>query len=229
MDMETRKQLIERRIASAARRCGRDPATIQILAVSKTQTAERVRESVELGQLRFGENYLQEATAKIAALDDLQIEWHYIGQLQRNKTQAVADLFDWVQSVDRTILADRLSAQRPPGRGPLNVCLQVHLSDEPGKGGVNPAELADLARHVAALPNLRLRGLMSIPEHTTDTHRQRQAFATLARLFRGLQADYPDMDTLSMGMSGDFELAIEEGATLLRIGTALFGERRRST
>jgi pyridoxal phosphate enzyme (YggS family) len=198
---------------------------VRLLAVSKAQPAARLREAFAAGLQAFGENYLQEALAKQAALIDLPIEWHFIGPLQSNKTRAVAEHFDWLHSLDRLKLAERLSAQRPMGRAPLQVCLQVNVSGEPSKSGVTPAELPELARAVAALPGLRLRGLMAIPEATTDLAALRARFRALRALRDQLVAAGLALDTLSMGMSGDYRLAVEEGATLVRIGSALFGAR----
>jgi hypothetical protein len=202
---------------------------VHLLAVSKTQPAEAVRAAFDAGQRAFGENYVQEALAKIAALADLraQLQWHLIGPLQSNKTRVVAEAFDWVQSVDRLKIAQRLSEQRPPGLPPLNICLQVNISGEASKSGVLPAELPALAEAVAALPRLRLRGLMAIPEPEEDFERQRAPHRALRELLEALNAQGLALDTLSMGMSADVEAAIAEGATLVRVGTALFGARPR--
>lgn len=221
----TRLAAVRARIAAAAQRYGRDPANVQLIAVSKTQPAARVAQLAELGQRDFGENYLQEALTKIAALRDRALVWHFIGQLQSNKTRAVAEHFDWVHTVDRAKLADRLAAQRPAHAAPLAVCVQVHLGDETSKGGVAPERLPELLAHVAALPRLRLRGLMAIPPEESDHDAQRAWFARLRALFDAARRQHPQLDTLSMGMSGDLEAAIAEGATAVRIGTALFGAR----
>ena len=226
MDIETRKLKIDQQITEAAQNCGRNPAEIRLLAVSKTKPVEEIRKLASLGQRDFGESYLQEAKDKIPQMAGLGILWHFIGQLQRNKTGVVAELFDWVQSIDRLVIAERLSAQRPAHLPDLNVCLQVRMSDEPGKGGLQPDEVPGLAQSILHLPRLKLRGLMTIPEHTTDTGTQRRAFRRMHELYLSLQARHPMVDTLSMGMSGDFQLAIEEGSTMVRIGTALFGKRR---
>ena len=210
------------RIHSAAQACGRDPASIQLLAVSKTKPAAAVREAYAAGVRDVGENYLQEALAKQEELRDLPLSWHFIGPIQSNKTRAIAEHFDWVHSVDRLKIAQRLAEQRPAGLAPLNICLQVNVSGEQSKSGCVPAELPALAAAVAALPGLRLRGLMAIPEPTEDRTAQEAAFARL----RGLQAGLDlGLDTLSMGMSHDLEAAIAQGATWVRIGTALFGAR----
>lgn len=216
---------VQKRIADAAYRAGRDPASIRLVAVSKQQPAESVRAAAAAGQLEFGENYPQEALAKLERLADLPLVWHFIGQLQANKTRAVAENFTWVQTVDRERIAARLSAQRPFHAPPLEVLLQVRLVDEPGKGGVEPAELPRLAEIVAGLPRLRLRGLMCIPPPADSEAAQRVPFARLRELLEGLNRGGHSMDTLSMGMSDDLEAAIREGATIVRVGTAVFGPR----
>ncbi|ADR62436.1 Alanine racemase domain protein [Pseudomonas putida BIRD-1] len=213
---------ISARIASASQAVGRDPASVQLLAVSKTKPASAIREIHAAGVHDFGENYLQEALTKQQALSDLPLIWHFIGPIQSNKTKAIAEHFDWVHSVDRLKIAQRLSEQRPAGLAPLNICLQVNVSGEDSKSGCTPADLPALAKAVAALPNLRLRGLMAIPEPTEDRATQEAAFASLRKLQEGLGFG---LDTLSMGMSHDLEAAIAQGATWVRIGTALFGAR----
>jgi len=210
------------RIAAASRTAGRDPATVGLLAVSKTKPAAALREAAGAGLRDFGENYLQEALDKQLELADLPLVWHFIGPIQSNKTRAIASHFDWVHSVDRLKIAQRLAEQRPPERGPLNICLQVNVSGEASKSGCHPDELPALATAVSQLPNLRLRGLMAIPEPTDDPTSQRAAFARLRTLSEALNLG---LDTLSMGMSQDLEAAIAEGATWVRIGTALFGAR----
>ncbi|MCE1115991.1 MULTISPECIES: YggS family pyridoxal phosphate-dependent enzyme [Pseudomonas] len=213
---------IASRIDSAARAAGRDPASVQLLAVSKTKPASAVREAFAAGLRDVGENYLQEALTKQQALSDLPLIWHFIGPIQSNKTKAIAEHFDWVHSVDRLKIAQRLSEQRPGNLPPLNICLQVNVSGEDSKSGCAPADLPALAQAVSTLPGLRLRGLMAIPEPTEDRAEQEAAFATL----RELQAQLGlGLDTLSMGMSHDLEAAIAQGATWVRIGTALFGAR----
>jgi pyridoxal phosphate enzyme (YggS family) len=214
------------RITRAARGAGRDPAEITLIAVGKTQPAERLRAAAAAGITDFGENYPQEAAAKIDQLSDLPLRWHFIGRLQSNKTRLVANRFDWVHSVDRVEIARRLSDQRSPHRPALELCLQVAIVPEPGKGGLEPDALAEAAAAIAALPRLRLRGLMCLPPFERDPARQRAAFARLRQLRDELNARGFALDALSMGMSGDFEAAIAEGATHVRIGTALFGERR---
>lgn len=215
------------RIEAACRASGRDVRSVTLLAVSKTFPAEAVRAVTTLGQHAFGENYVQEALAKMEALRDLRssLEWHLIGPLQSNKTRDVAEAFDWVHSLDRLKIAQRLSDQRPPRLGPLQVCLQVNISGESSKSGILPAELPALARAVAALPNLRLRGLMAIPEPAADAAAQRRPHAELRGLYDALRREGHALDTLSMGMSADLEAAIAEGATMVRIGTAIFGAR----
>ncbi|WP_244847910.1 YggS family pyridoxal phosphate-dependent enzyme [Caballeronia sp. SL2Y3] len=218
---------VRQRIAQAAERASRDPASVKLLAVSKTFPADDVRAAFDAGQRAFGENYVQEGIAKIAALADLRshIEWHFIGPLQSNKTKLVAEQFDWVHSVDRLKIAERLSAQRPEGATPLNVCVQVNVSGEASKSGVEPHDAAALAHAVAKLPGLRLRGLMSIPEPADTLDAQRAPHARLRDLMDALRADGLELDTLSMGMSADLEAAVLEGATIVRIGTAIFGKR----
>ncbi|MDE2370743.1 MAG: YggS family pyridoxal phosphate-dependent enzyme [Burkholderiales bacterium] len=232
-------QEVRRRIAAACLASGRDATIVThslategkpallLLAVSKTFDVAAVREAHASGQLAFGENYVQEGLTKIAALAELRprIEWHLIGPLQSNKTRDVAQAYDWVHSVDRLKVAQRLSEQRPSGLAPLQVCLQVNISGEASKSGVAPAELPALARAVAALPRLRLRGLMAIPEPAGDFESQRAPHRELARLLTALVDQGLALDTLSMGMSADLEAAVAEGATILRIGSAIFGKR----
>lgn len=220
-----RLQNLVTRIARAASDAGRDPVGIRLLAVSKTWPAESVREAAAAGQRAFGENYVQEGVAKVEALADLDLEWHFIGPLQSNKTRPVANSFAWVHSIDRLKIAQRLSEQRDVFLPPLQVCIQVNVSGEASKSGVSPAELPDLARAVAELPRLKLRGLMTIPEPTSDVALQRSRFAMLRQLMEQLRADGLELDTLSMGMSDDLEAAIAEGSTMVRVGTAIFGSR----
>lgn len=224
-------QTVRARLAAAARAAGRDPASVNLLAVSKTWPAACVRAAFEAGQRAFGENYVQEAVEKIAALAGLGawpgVAWHFIGPLQSNKTRVVAELFDWVHSVDRLKIAERLSAQRALQAPPLQICLQVNVSGEASKSGVSPDEVLALARDVAVLPRLRLRGLMCIPEPDGDQVLLRRRFALLRQLLEQLRAQGHEADTLSMGMSHDLEAAIAEGATIVRVGTAIFGERKK--
>lgn len=217
-------QAVRARIAAT----GKSPA-VQLLAVSKTFPAEAVREAVAAGQTAFGENYVQEGIAKIAALADLrsQLTWHFIGPLQSNKTRQVAEFFDWVHTVDRLKIAQRLAEQRPTHLPSLNICLQINISGEPSKSGLAPQEAAALAAQIAALPHLQLRGLMAIPAPADTPAAQRLPFAAMRQLFEQIrqQLGSPAFDTLSMGMSADLEAAILEGATLIRVGTAIFGTR----
>ena len=219
-------QAVLRRIEAAAQACGRDPRSVKLLAVSKTFPAEAVRAVHALGQRAFGENYVQEAVAKRAALADLtDVTWHLIGPLQSNKT-AQAAAFDWVETVDRLKIAQRLSAQRPPGLAPLSVCIEVNASGEASKSGVPPSGAVDLARAVAALPNLRVRGIMGIPAPDAPQDVARAQFRALARCYEACRDAGIAVDTLSMGMSADLDLAIAEGATQVRVGTAIFGTRK---
>ncbi len=225
--MEQRLAAVRSRIEAACRAAGRPADGVALLAVSKTFPAERLREAHAAGARAFGENYVQDALAKIDALADLRPlpEWHFIGPLQANKTRAVAERFDWVHGVDRLRIAERLSAQRPEAMAPLQVCLQVNISGEATKSGLAPAEVAGVARAVAALPRLALRGLMAIPEPAADEAARRAPFRALRELLDELNAAGLGLDTLSMGMSDDLEAAIAEGATIVRVGTAIFGSR----
>jgi hypothetical protein len=222
-----RLQQVKGRISGACSSAGRDVQSVTLLAVSKTQSAQAVRAAHAAGQRAFGENYVQEALEKIAALADLRetIEWHLVGPLQSNKTRLVAEAFDWVHTVDRLKIAQRLSAQRPPSLPPLNVCVQVNVSGEASKSGVAPDEVPALALAVSGLARLRLRGLMSIPEPAGDFDTQRVPHRRLRELRDRLAAQGLQLDTLSMGMSADLEAAVAEGATIVRVGTAIFGER----
>ena len=217
---------VRSRIRSAAIAAGRDPNSVILVAVTKAKPAESVRLAASAGVTDFGENYLQEALPKMDLLADLNLQWHFIGGIQSNKTRAIAERFHWVQSVDRLSIARRLSEQRPFHAPPLNVCIQVALVPEPTKGGVAPEALAELAAGIGPLPRLRLRGLMCVPPPQADTEAERRVFARLKAALTDLNARGLKLDTLSMGMSGDFESAIAEGATLVRIGTALFGSRQ---
>jgi pyridoxal phosphate enzyme (YggS family) len=213
------------RIEAAALRAGRDAGSVRLLAVSKQQPAEAIAAAAEAGQVEFGENYVQEALAKIEALRGRPLTWHFIGQLQGNKTREVAEHFQWVHTVDRERIATRLDAQRPHFAGPLEVLLQVRLGEEPGKGGVTPEALPGLADAVGRLPRLKLRGLMCIPQPAADEAAQRAPFRRLRELFEDLRRRGHALDVLSMGMSDDLEAAVLEGATIVRIGTAVFGPR----
>jgi pyridoxal phosphate enzyme (YggS family) len=224
--IENRLQAVKSRIADAAQRAARDPRDIVLVAVSKSFPAAAVAAACVAGQRDFGENHVPEALAKLAALGERGLVWHFIGPLQSNKTRPVAERFDWVHSVDRLKIAERLAAQRPEGRPPLQVCGQVNVSGEASKSGVTPAEAPALAHAVARLPRLRLRGLMTIPEPTSDTALQRRRFEALRALKEQLGHEGLALDTLSMGMSDDLEAAIAAGATMVRVGTAIFGPRR---
>jgi pyridoxal phosphate enzyme (YggS family) len=219
-------QAVKQRIANAARAGGRDPADIGLIAVSKTFGADAVAAAYGHGQRAFGENHVQEAVAKMAALSGLALEWHFIGPIQGNKTRSIAEHFDWVHSIDRAKIAERLSAARRAGLVPLQVCIEINIGDETTKSGVAPGDALTLARAVSALPQLKLRGLMAVPPASEDPARQRRYFAELKRLKDQLAAAGVALDTLSMGMSADLEAAIAEGATLVRVGTAIFGRRQ---
>ncbi len=215
-------QAIRRRISEALQG---DRREVTLVAVAKSQPAERIREAHGAGCRNFGENYVNEAIAKMAVLGDMEATWHFIGHLQTNKARDIAERFDWVHGIDRTKAAAALSRARPAGRGPLNVCLQVNISDEATKGGVRPEDALALAREVLPLPGLRLRGLMGMASATADTGRQRAEFGRLRETLLAITASGIAMDTLSMGMSQDLEAAIHEGATMVRIGTGIFGAR----
>jgi PLP dependent protein len=216
---------VRSRIHQAATAAGRDPAAVTLVAVTKAQTAETIRGGATAGVTDFGENYLQEALAKMDRLADLTLRWHFIGGIQSNKTRAIAERFDWVHSIDRFSIARRLSEQRPFHAPPLNLCIQVELVPEPNKGGIAPGEVGRLAAEAAQLPRVCLRGLMCVPPPQPSAAAERAVFARLRLLLEELNANGHKLDTLSMGMSGDFESAIAEGATVVRIGTALFGAR----
>lgn len=230
---QARLDAVRARIADACARAGRSADTVRLLAVSKTFAAEDVLALAASGQRAFGENYVQEGVDKIERCLQLQdatepaaaLEWHFIGPLQSNKTRTVAERFDWVHSVERAKIAQRLSDQRPADAAPLNVCVQVNVSGEASKSGCAPSDAPTLAQQIAAMPRLRLRGLMAIPEPTEDMAQQRRAFAALRTIYESIRASGMALDTLSMGMSADLEAAIAEGSTLVRVGTALFGAR----
>ena len=217
------RQSVLDQIQQACGRVQRDPASVQLLAVSKTHPSQSLRQMYQAGQRSFGENYLQEALTKIDELQDLEIEWHFIGHVQRNKTKHLAEKFDWVHGVDRLIIAERLSSQRMYSRKPLNICIQVNIDGQDSKDGCQPDEVAELVKQISQLPNIRLRGLMVIPAPENSV-----AFADAKTLFeqvKSLHARPQDWDTLSMGMSGDLDAAIAAGSTMVRVGTALFGAR----
>jgi pyridoxal phosphate enzyme (YggS family) len=218
-------QAVQARIAKAAAAAGRSPESIRLLAVSKTWPLASVIDAADAGQRAFGENYVQEGIDKIAAISGRNLEWHFIGPLQSNKSKPVAEQFDWVHSIDRLKIAERLSAQRPAYLAPLQVCVQVNVSGEASKSGCAPDEALALCRAVATLPGLRLRGLMAIPEPSDDLAAQRAPFRRLREIYDHIRAAGLPLDTLSMGMSHDLEAAVAEGATIVRIGTAIFGER----
>lgn len=222
----TNLQAVRQRIASAAAACGRNPLEIGLVAVSKGFGADQIVVAHRHGQSVFGESYVQEAVAKIKALPDLALEWHFIGPIQSNKTRLIAENFAWVHSVDRLKIAERLAAARPTGLAPLQICIEVNSGGERTKSGIEPHMVIEFAHAVAALPGLQLRGLMTIPPANADPAQQRRYFAALRELKNDLVASGLALDTLSMGMSADFEVAIAEGATLVRVGTAIFGERK---
>jgi PLP dependent protein len=217
---------VREQIGKAARDCGRPAGSVTLLAVSKTQGADKVREAYVAGQRDFGENYVQEALDKIKTLPLPGLCWHFIGPIQSNKTREIAEHFDWVHSVDRLKIAQRLNAQRPLQAGPLNVCIQVNISAEDTKSGVALMEVAALCDAINRLENLRLRGLMAIPAPCADVQQQRLMFRPLMQLLQSLAKAHPQMDTLSIGMSGDYAAAIAEGSTIVRIGSAIFGARQ---
>lgn len=224
-DIPERLAAVRARLADAERAAGREPGEVALLAVSKRQPSAAIRAAAECGQRRFGESYLQEAVEKMEALAALDLEWHFIGPLQSNKTRDVAARFAWAHSLDRLKVARRLSEQRPDDLPPLQVCIQVNVSGEASKSGVTPGELPGLAEAVAALPRLRLRGLMTLPAPSDDPRMQRAPFRALAMALSDLRVEGFDVDTLSMGMSGDLEAAVAEGATIVRVGTDIFGAR----
>lgn len=220
-----RTERLETRLANACERAGRSRNGVALLAVSKTRTAEEIEFVHAAGIARFGENYLDEAAAKQDRIASGELEWHFIGPIQSNKTRAIAERFDWVQSVDRPKIVRRLGQQRPDHLAPLNLLLQVNIDREPQKAGCAPEDVEALAAAVAEFETLKLRGLMAIPSADNSPARTRAAFAEMRSLFESLQARHPGVDTLSMGMSGDLEAAIDEGSTMVRVGTALFGPR----
>ena len=224
-DIETALDTVRTRIREAERRYRREPGSVALLAVSKTRPPEAVRAAVAAGQHAFGENHLQDAMAKVEALGGQSVSWHFIGAVQSNKTRPIAGHFDWVHSIDREKIAVRLSARRPAERGPLDVCIEVDVSGEDTKSGISPEGVEPLARIVRELPGLRLRGLMAIPRPEPDFESQRIPFRLLREILDDLNAKGLGLDTLSMGMTGDLEAAIAEGATIVRIGTAVFGPR----
>ncbi len=223
--MENRLQAVHARIAKAITVAGRDPTEITLVAVSKTQSAAAIRMAWAAGQRHFGENYVQEAIAKMAELTDLDIVWHFIGPIQSNKTRLIATHFDWVHSIERLAVAERLSSQRPVDRGPINACIQVNVSGEASKSGCEPSMAPGLVTAACALPGLRVRGLMTVPEPGLKPDHQREQLEALRSLQRAINPAGLALDTLSMGMSDDLEAAIAAGSTMVRIGTAIFGQR----
>jgi pyridoxal phosphate enzyme (YggS family) len=216
---------VRQTIKNASISVDRKENSVQLLAVSKTKPVEAVRKAIEAGQTRFGENYLQDAIEKIEALkDEADIEWHFIGPIQSNKTRSIALHFDWVQTLDREKIAQRLNDQRPKEMSPLSVCIQINIDDEDSKSGIKPEALMTFAEKISLLPKLKLRGIMTIPAKQTEQE-TRKSFQRMKALFQLLQAKYPQVDTLSIGMSSDISIAIEEGSTMVRVGTALFGAR----
>ncbi|NNM59887.1 MAG: YggS family pyridoxal phosphate-dependent enzyme [Legionellales bacterium] len=216
---------LQERITKISEQYGRATNTVKLLAVSKSQSDENIRIAYEAGQRLFGESYVQEALQKQEKLVDLPIEWHFIGQLQSNKAKLIAQHFSWVHSISSLSIAERLNQYHSGNLPPLNCCIQVNIGNEKTKTGLEPEQVQAFARHIIHLPNLHWRGLMTIPAFTSDVSVQRQQFSKMKELLATLKLDYPWLDTLSMGMSGDFEMAIAEGATILRIGTAIFGVR----
>jgi pyridoxal phosphate enzyme (YggS family) len=226
--IETNLQAVWQRIARACEHAGRPSDSVRLVAVSKTFSADAISAAARAGMRDFGENYVQEGVEKIAALSTLGLTWHYIGPIQTNKTRAIAEHFDWVHSIDREKVALRLAEQRPASLAPLQICIQVNISGEASKAGVAPEDVAALAAKVAGLPRLKLRGLMAVPEPTADQALARQRFAQLRSIREELVRGGLELDTLSMGMSADLEAAIAEGATMVRVGTAIFGERHNT-
>ena len=219
---------IRQKISDAERRFNRKPGSVQLLAVSKTKPVADIQAAISAEQVCFAENYLQEAVEKIILLNNAKLVWHFIGSIQSNKTREIAQHFQWVHTIDRIKVARRLSEQRPDHLPPLNVCLQVNISSEKSKSGIPPSELNQLADDCSSLPNIRVRGLMAMPILESDFERQRAPFRDLVKLFKDLQTGYPELDTLSMGTTNDLEAAIAEGATMVRLGTAVFGARNYS-
>ena len=235
LDIATRLQQVVLRVRAAEERFGRQSGCVQILPVSKTRPPEDIAQVAKAGFTAFGENYLQEAQEKIMTLTSMKLQWHFIGPIQSNKTQTIANLFHWVHSVDREKIARRLNEQRPEKLPPLNVCLQVNISGEKSKSGIKPSALSDLASCILELPRLRLRGLMAIPAPSSDFEKQRATFKAIHEIFDSLKQELGNLgrqegvvDTLSMGMSNDLEAAIAEGSTMVRIGTDIFGPRNTS-
>ncbi len=216
---------IRQKISAAEQRFNREPGSVQLLAVSKTKPLCDIQTAIDCGQMCFAENYLQESVEKINKLNNAQLEWHFIGSIQSNKTREIAQHFQWVHTVDRVKIARRLNEMRPSHLAPLNICLQVNISGEASKSGIEPQQLKQLAADCSSLSNIKLRGLMAMPAPASDFDKQRLPFQKMQQLLTELQSDYPEMDTLSMGTSDDLQAAIAEGATMIRIGTSIFGAR----
>lgn len=229
LEIKKRLQSLHNTINQAEMQAGRQPNSVQLLAVSKTWPAEILRQAADAGQDCFGENYLQEALIKIAALADLDLQWHFIGPIQSNKTKDIAQHFDWVQSIDRIKIAQRLHNQRPDKQPPLNVCIQVNIDNEQTKSGALVDDVMPLAQKIAQLDRLILRGIMVIPTNTDDLAQQQSAFQRAHQLFINLQQQYPFVDTLSMGMTKDMNIAIAQGSTMIRVGTGIFGQRNTTS
>ncbi len=225
--IQSHLEQIRQQVHDAESRYNRAPGSVQIIAVSKTRSAEEIRDAATWQQCHFGESYAQEAIDKISQLGDLRLTWHFIGPIQKNKTKSIAQHFDWVHSLDRAIIAERLNVQRPEHMTPINVCVQININQEDTKSGVSPAELPALASQINDLPNLRLRGLMAIPAREQNFDQQRATFDRMRNQLDSLNKHGFNLDTLSMGMSNDFEAAIASGATMVRIGTAIFGPRKQ--
>ena len=225
--IEKNLKSVNRIIQQCAEKSGRLPGDILLLAVSKTKPSSDIKTAFKAGQCDFGENYLQEALEKIQVLRELPLVWHYIGRIQSNKTRPIAENFSWVHTLDNLKHARRLSEQRPKSLPPLNACIQVNIDEEESKGGITSTQVRQLAEQIRNLTGIKLRGLMAIPQATQDRNRQKQSFHRLAELMKQLNQDGYTLDTLSMGMSGDLDVAIEQGATIVRIGTAIFGERQQ--
>jgi len=219
-------QSLYNQILGAEQKYGRQAGSVTLLAVSKTRTTDEIHTAMESGQLQFGESYLQEALRKIQEIGEPRLCWHFIGPIQSNKTRGIAEYFSWVHSVDRDKIARRLNDQRPPSLPPLNICLELNISGESTKSGIDPEILPDMADHISSLPRLKLRGLMTMPAPIEDFKTQRDTFRRVRKYFEQLQAAGHDLDTLSMGTTNDMEAAIAEGATIVRLGTAVFGPRK---
>ena len=225
--IEQQLTAIKQQLRSLELRYQRNENSVRLIAVSKTRSAEEIRAAANCQQFDFGENYVQEAIDKMAQLEDLHLVWHFIGPIQKNKTKIIAQHFDWVHSIDREVIASRLNDQRPEQMSPLHVCVQVNIDQEESKSGVHPDNVMAIAKHIAALPQLKLQGLMAIPAPRQDFQQQRETFSKIHALLDQLNNAGLQLNTLSMGMSGDFEAAVAEGATMVRIGTAIFGPRKK--